>query len=491
MIKDKYENGNNKLVIFIHGLIGSDKTWGEENPLYDLLYSNEIIKRNYDIATYEYYSEIKSKNTFIDLLKGTTEKNLSIKQLAGIFRTKLMTEKDKYQQIVLIGHSMGGLIGKEHIIHGDHNIDLYISIATPHHGSTFAKFLKGHEQAKNLEIDNEYLSNLNRLWVSSENVPKSYYIYGEYDDFVPEESAIPKNISNRVNCIPVDKNHINIVKPVDAQDSMYKVLNKILCDFVDEVNFEKIILNNFSKMQLDSQDIIDDLRSHSYSLKNAIELEQLKSIFNYTNSSMDLLSKDSLKTFVNQYSQYLYKYSPKIKEVAFVGISLIPLSVLEGFILRNSTKKRYFVNYNQGEIGYRELNDTKTPKITFSYKSFGDITESVCIKVKSSFPMEDSSIKAIYPDFDIVEISANTVTRDSITSYYEILQFQGEFRKLLNELNTKGVKQVHLFIGAPVCINIACGEVLQTHDPNVIVYNYLNRKYDWGLNLTNNDIIKL
>ncbi len=419
------------------------------------------------------------------------EKNLSIKEISSILRTSLDCEKDKYENIIFIGHSMGGLIGKDYIINNLGVIDMYISIATPHHGSEYAKFASAHSQAKNLKINDKDLEKLNEKWVSTSELIKAFYFYGSYDSVVPAESAIPKTLENGSNCFAFAEDHLSIVKQENTDSIFYKKLKQVLTDFVDETNFEKIILNNFSKMQLDSQDIIDDLRSHSYSLKNTIELEQLKSIFNYTNSSMDLLSKDSLKVFVNQYSQYLYKYSPRIKEVAFVGISLIPLSVLEGFILRNGIKKRYFVNYNQGEIGYRELNDNQNSKINFSYKSSENITESVSIKVQSSFPMEDSSIRDIYPNFDIVEISANTVTRDNITSYSEILQFKTEFRKLISDLKDKGVKQIHLFIGAPVCINIACGEVIQTHDPKVIVYNYLNGKYDWGLNIKNNEIITL
>ncbi len=132
MLDFKYRTNKKNLVIFVHGLFGSDATWDKDYPLYSLLWKDEIIKNNFDIATFSYYSQLISENKFFHKIKnlfgGKIKKNLPIKEISKIFRTSLDIEKSNYENIVFIGHSMGGLIGKDYIINNIGVIDMYISI---------------------------------------------------------------------------------------------------------------------------------------------------------------------------------------------------------------------------------------------------------------------------------------------------------------------------------------------------------------------------
>ncbi len=68
MLDFKYRTNKKNLIILVHGLLGSDKTWGVNYPLYSLLWKDKIIKNNYDIATFSYYSHIISKASKFHML---------------------------------------------------------------------------------------------------------------------------------------------------------------------------------------------------------------------------------------------------------------------------------------------------------------------------------------------------------------------------------------------------------------------------------------
>jgi hypothetical protein len=113
------------LIIFVHGLTGGRNTWirndGQHSVL-NYLYANPGLREHYDFAVFSYYTK------FSDLLAKLSHsvqpyffknppqfhKNLSIDQIANIFKGEI--EMQQYQHLVLISHSMGGLISKSLIL---------------------------------------------------------------------------------------------------------------------------------------------------------------------------------------------------------------------------------------------------------------------------------------------------------------------------------------------------------------------------------------
>jgi pimeloyl-ACP methyl ester carboxylesterase len=99
------ETGNQRLVIFVHGLGGSrygtNSTWGNFPKF---LYEDIL---NADIGLYSY-------RTALGRLKFW--KSTKIEAQAEILATRIR-ELQKYKSIVLIGHSMGGILAKGAIAH--------------------------------------------------------------------------------------------------------------------------------------------------------------------------------------------------------------------------------------------------------------------------------------------------------------------------------------------------------------------------------------
>ena len=61
--------GIKNLIIFIHGFTGDQETWGNsDNAFAEMLSTEEVIDRNFDIAYFNYYTKLvdanKTKATF-------------------------------------------------------------------------------------------------------------------------------------------------------------------------------------------------------------------------------------------------------------------------------------------------------------------------------------------------------------------------------------------------------------------------------------------
>jgi len=90
-----------------------------------------------------------------------------------LLKTQISSIKtiDENAEIYLIGHSMGGLIGRYYVeYHDSNNIKLLVMIATPHKGTFLGKFGVG-KSAKQLVPKNPFLQQLknNNLGSSEAN----------------------------------------------------------------------------------------------------------------------------------------------------------------------------------------------------------------------------------------------------------------------------------------------------------------------------------
>jgi hypothetical protein len=237
------------LIIFIHGFIGSEETWIKKDgsrPLIDYIIKDEAIFNNFNIALFEYHTKLldlfpQSNAIFNFLLKNKNPINLPINELSKLLESRIQYTCADYENIILIGHSMGGLVAKRFILddlkkNTDSKVKLYVSLATPHSGSiiaNFGKLLINNVQTNDLSALSESISSMNNEWVQNKNLPKRIYGQGMYDKIVSKESSIALD-SDSQKVIYSDDDHFSIIVP--------KEKNVI----VDALIFE---LNNFLKKQ--------------------------------------------------------------------------------------------------------------------------------------------------------------------------------------------------------------------------------------------------
>ncbi|WP_417888124.1 ABC-three component system protein [Zunongwangia sp.] len=255
MLEIIHKNSESKnLIIFVHGFMGNRGTWikGDGSmPFIDKLLVDNEIKSNFDIGLFNYYSKLlefnRSPRIFKRLLsKKKVLKNSPIEDISSIFQTSLKYHCETYQNIVLIGHSMGGLIGKKVILdqislNGKSIIDLYISLATPHSGSDLANLGKsffGNKQIKHMTPLDGSITKINNDWIQSNSLPRRFYAVGTSDDIVPKSSAIALD-REKQNTIFSDHDHFSIIKPTNESDNVLLAVKSEIKKFFKEKETSK------------------------------------------------------------------------------------------------------------------------------------------------------------------------------------------------------------------------------------------------------------
>ena len=252
------QKNNRSLILFVHGFTGSKDTWknSKDEYLHEMLMKNEDIANNFDFAYFNYYTKFLeffdsniSSIVLNKLFYKTTKKarkNLSISDLSDNMGSIVKVSCGQYENIIIIAHSMGGLISKSFIINQlkeleYSNVKLFISLAVPHAGSNLANLaqLIGN---KNIQINdlaplNEATTTLSRDWINMEH-PKTIYLVGQYDEIVVKNSGIAFD-KGKQTIIYCDDDHISICKPESENELVFASIRKYLLDFLNEDKLSK------------------------------------------------------------------------------------------------------------------------------------------------------------------------------------------------------------------------------------------------------------
>ncbi len=154
--------------------------------------------------------------------RGPVRQNLDLVALAEHLGNELELRCSAYSDIVLVGHSMGGLVAKtllalRHQLPPPATFHL-LTLATPHVGipslvlPAFSRWI-GNPQLRDVASFNNTLSSVNERWAERRHLFGYQYIYGHHDTLVPPNLAIPQEERNRA--IAVDQDHFSIARPPD------------------------------------------------------------------------------------------------------------------------------------------------------------------------------------------------------------------------------------------------------------------------------------
>ena len=246
-------NTNKKnLIIFIHGFKGGIKTWIRKDKrlsLLNYLESERDISDHYDFAVFDYFTkvtEIFSKIAFLLKFVGidiTSRKNLTIKSIGDLLKSEIDYNCKQYEKIVLIAHSMGGLVAKSYILDELNSgrklkAGMYISLAVPHSGSDYATFgsiIVNHPQINALRSLSEQIHSMHQGWVKQkDHLPITLYFQAKNDQIVPETSSIA--IDGRdLEIVYSDDDHFSIVAPKNEKSVVISAI-KESCIFYNKTS---------------------------------------------------------------------------------------------------------------------------------------------------------------------------------------------------------------------------------------------------------------
>lgn len=238
---------NRVAVIFIHGITGSRETWinTRTNAFFPALVSKDAsLRGNVDVYHLDYES-FKFSGPDINM----------IGEAVATAIDPLMNRK-MYRRVVLVGHSMGGLVAQAYLLHvklqyghqGLVRFPLFVTLSSPFHGSahaSFARLASANPQFRILvpinENDYQMLVNRSTDTAARKKAPRCGVKF-QLDHFAAYETVGTKvnliNIGlvvtkdsatgNSEKPFPVAKDHLAIAKPKDSADEPYPWLRIIL-----------------------------------------------------------------------------------------------------------------------------------------------------------------------------------------------------------------------------------------------------------------------
>ena len=231
-------------IVFIHGLTGDPKaTWsfdpgaGKKVVTWMGLVENDLHMQNFDVFTFGYGSSI-----FIDKTR--------VEDAVTTLRSRLDDDLRDYYHVVLIAHSLGGLITRSALLQSGirdrkGQAVTLITCATPFNGSDLANILKMLTDRESQQIDilttaNELQDVDSRLWdqLHRELKPRLEH-YAAFEEkpialfnqpaaiVVRKESAVLRDCEGQKG---FDANHIDIVKPSSVASPIYQWVSEIIAE---------------------------------------------------------------------------------------------------------------------------------------------------------------------------------------------------------------------------------------------------------------------
>jgi hypothetical protein len=242
-------------VIFVHGFAGSISTWDMfSNHLVNQWTSPDSFGLEYDIHT------IESTLPILGFAKRFLFGGPGIEILANSFNTTINEVCKEYKNVIIVAHSMGGLIARQYLVDVVKKtkevgkIRALITYATPHKGSKIASLTKSlgliyynfpfyfiREQVVQMcRTDSEFIIKLNKDWDSLLIEKKIDFkrVIGERDFVVDRESAA---LNFSLYDSIANKGHLNIIKPTRPKDPAFLVTFNYLKDFRSKLEKSKEI----------------------------------------------------------------------------------------------------------------------------------------------------------------------------------------------------------------------------------------------------------
>ena len=341
MIEFVSQKNKKNLILFVHGFCGGEATWknGEARSFPELFSDDLEISGNYDIAHFSYFTKLLNLfakagkvSTLVKRMFGTSHgklaNNISIEEIGNLLRTEIRFKLQAYDNIIVVAHSMGGLVTKSAITKDigekiPSKIKLFISLAVPHQGAeaaTLGKLVSDNLQIEGLSPLNDFIHKINDEWLKTSLRPTIKYFYGVHDSVVKKTSAVPID-KERSDSISVDEDHTSITKPEHSTSTTVIAVKQIILDF------EKSDpgLSTFEIKQLEDEADFDDelfvvklifAGIHNTTIREAKEAflnaEYIRKIFSSTSDQKRLseLYAKIRKVYQNSYTKYIHDGIP-------------------------------------------------------------------------------------------------------------------------------------------------------------------------------------
>lgn len=216
-------------LVFVHGIFGDTiDTWRtKQTSFFDLLEADEAIGPKVDMYAFGYTSNMIKPGSFgIDEAAATLHARL---ETAGVL---------EYPAVVFINHSMGGLVVMQLLT--DHpemlsQVPAVVLFGSPQSGADvtrIARHISGNEALDNMlpGDSNAFIRVLDSRWkkIDAAERPRVYCAYEKQSTFGIKIVEWASGTRHCDDTLPINANHITIVKPDDASHDSMMVVQRAL-----------------------------------------------------------------------------------------------------------------------------------------------------------------------------------------------------------------------------------------------------------------------
>ncbi len=224
---NEYKDHAPNLLFFTHGFGGNANRW---DKMISIIKEDRELSIEYEIKKFNYPT---TKFIYFGLFKRLP----AIENIADALKTEiqLIIDKKKYKKILIVAHSMGGLVARKYLVEQFENIlksDIELNLilyATPNKGSDLANIYKtisiGNIVVSQMCKKSKFLENLNDDWDKYKIINKIdiMYVHAGQDKIVKSDSP-DKIFAGKMIKTDINKDHFTIGVPKDKEDTSFELL---------------------------------------------------------------------------------------------------------------------------------------------------------------------------------------------------------------------------------------------------------------------------
>ncbi len=181
---------------------------------------------------------------------------------------------------------------------------------------------------------------------------------------------------------------------------------------------------------------------------------------------------------INLYS--ILKNYDECGEISYVGYVNVPFAIYDGYCLGDNKDYTLF-DSTKNENKFYKIDFKKKRNIAnkFSVKQ----SDEVELYIYSSYKIGKHNDNDL-PKYEFDLPISDELTLDYLNDmFYKITDF-------LDECRTNGVLKVHMYCATRQPVSFIIGTAIQSHHPEIIVYDFENSKYTWGLSIKKGKLIR-
>lgn len=231
-------------IVLVHGILGDYKaTWGE----FPFLICQDSTFNHCDVLCWGYPSKLRAPKFASFPFLG--HKTPTVPSVAEALSADLTNPAigGGYTDLIMVGHSMGGLVVKQMIISAltsiKENTELLdrirhvVLFATPTDGVQLPTVISVHPQAKSINCDGDFINQLRNNWINrvhSVQEGASHQagrrriavtaVIALEDNAVPRESAQ----AYYLDCVTAQGTHTEVCKPHTRDATSFQILKKVV-----------------------------------------------------------------------------------------------------------------------------------------------------------------------------------------------------------------------------------------------------------------------